>query len=135
MSDETPKEAPHPSQKLTPTIHETFTIVDEAVKSVGISTKIQWVAIGSLCMAFAAFAVWGLATVSNVGIAQAQTKAKSDATDTAFTRHLLDDTADKILLKNAIEEGRKDTKALYQAIMTRRPQPRLEKLDAGTDDP
>lgn len=83
MSKE-PKPPDRPSQELT-SIHTAREIADATVKPVRLQTKIQWAAIGSLCLALAGFLGWSLTFLTSVSAAQAQTAAKQEATAARVT--------------------------------------------------
>lgn len=104
-----------------------------AVDKVSLITNFQWGAIAAVVVAFGILLNNTLTKIDVVNNAMAQNRATVEADHTAFTNHLVTDTADKVIIKDNFEEGRKDTKALYDYMRTHTRQARLEK-DGGTDE-
>ena len=99
------------------------------IDNTSLSTKIQWGVIGAVGLALAGFVAWALITLGTISDAQAQSRS----TTRDFNLHMTTDVADKILINQRFDEQRKDTKALYDAVMTRKKQKRLEQMDAGEE--
>lgn len=102
-----------------------------AVDKVTLWTKIQWGVIGVVGTALAGFVVWALATLGSINSAMAQDKATTEATARDFDAHVKKDAAEKVVIFQMFEEQRKDSKALYETIMTGQKSNRLESIDGG----
>lgn len=94
-------------------------------------TKIQWGAIGAVGLTLCGFVLWALTTLASINTAMAQEQATTHANDRDLQLHLVKDNADKVVIFNMFEEQRKDSKALYEAVMSRKRQARLESRDGG----
>lgn len=102
-----------------------------AVDKVTLWTKIQWIGLGSIGLALAGFVVWALATLGTINSAMAQDKATVETDHNTLVNHMKTDTAEKVVIFQMFDEQRKDSKALYDTIMTGQKSNRLESIDGG----
>lgn len=134
MTTPAPLPSPEPPKHADTSISGVF----EAVGKTGSLAKILLAVVATLGTGGAGFITWALITLGSIGQTQAQTKAQADSTERNLDLHLKAQAAKDILddqRQERLESERKaDFKALYNAVMTRKKQPRLERMDAGVED-